>query len=63
MCEYCEDLRPICTDGYFTVTCGKEPYLHIGISFGVLGEVVSCYSEADINFCPMCGRDLRGGAE
>lgn len=62
MCEYCEDGKPI-LDAYdeFRATEVHVAGSTIEVSWaGAYGEYVTAC--ADINCCPMCGRDLREDA-
>lgn len=53
-CEYCADSRHI-----FTGTVDEDPIVYVEDSELVLD--FDCVIESvGINFCPMCGRDLRG---
>lgn len=66
MCEYCngEDIKDIVkvrskieqTDIYVDFASDGTPLMAIE----VLLDGCSAYHFADIDFCPMCGRDLRG---
>lgn len=68
MCEYCdgEDIKDIVKvrskieqmDIYVDFTSDGEPILAMETTL----DGCSAYHFADINFCPMCGRALRGAA-
>lgn len=67
MCEYCEgeDLKEIIK------VRSKIDQMYIYVDFTSQGDPIlametmlngcSAYHFAEINHCPMCGRDLRGG--
>lgn len=69
MCEYCEGEYPVSiivarlenedTDVYVDFTAGLGPTLAMETVLGLR----STFHSARINFCPMCGRDLRGEKE
>lgn len=68
MCEYCEgeDLKEIVkvrskieqTDVYVDFTSDGKPILAMETMLDGCGA----YHFAEINYCPKCGRDLRGAA-
>ena len=64
MCEYCEGVegKPLSSDANFKVTV--EPY------YSSLRREHGCgfcdswsFRHVDIDVCPKCGRDLRGGEQ
>lgn len=69
MCEYCDDARQTLADDTF----GGEDGVEIELSFEggepeILatgyydgGYICGC-TLLKVNYCPMCGRDLRGDA-
>lgn len=67
MCEYCEgeDIKDIVkvrskieqTDIYVDFTSDGEPIL----AMDTMLDGCIAYHFAEIDYCPMCGRDLRGG--
>lgn len=56
MCEYCDGERPIIDAGPFFARI-KESRIVVDYIKGRSHRRVV----RDIKFCPMCGRDLRGG--
>lgn len=57
MCEFCEN------GGKLPDSDGNKSWLrvikHLSKHFIIYGGVASQNSSAEINFCPICGRDLR----
>lgn len=64
MCEYCEREVPLGSSG--DVSNGVEAYISDGVLV-VAGWFDGCVGikpvRIEIDVCPKCGRDLRGGAE
>lgn len=63
MCEYCEKARSLDavrrTGGIDLCVAGAV--LNLTVEYSIFDEGEIREIEYDVNYCPMCGRDLRGG--